>query len=165
MTDETKKRLEAILQKRSAMDTDCKASEAAARESAKKTQRVKENAPTIWAEGWEVFDEVRKEINQELAPGRLQIAMADAGLGKKPSDLAMFQIFLIANGREMDSYMVCTVGEDGGLTMRRKLISLADTKHIPTDRLNRECLQDILLRFVENAQGMRPMGEIIRDYR
>ena len=81
-----------------------------------------------------------------------------------------FLIFSIFTGwgttllERCESFMTCTVSDRGDLFLNRRLPSLHDGKGVRADALNDAMIEDILLRFVENAQGSRSVAEMTTDY-
>jgi hypothetical protein len=123
---------------------------------------IRERAPNRWQERWKTFQEQCLKINDGLKPMGLSLDLVTLS-GPAKGNLADFGIYLQVNGQRIQHHMRCTVSAMGELTFSRRLPSLMDTKHVAQDALDENKIADMLLRFVENARGLRSMEEMLGD--
>jgi hypothetical protein len=153
-------RIGEILQRKAAKD----ANQDAATRQAEELAKQKSAAPAQWATRWQTFQNTQRAINESLAQAKMALELDDRPQNKAPNELAMFQLFLVEEGQRCESFMTCTVSDRGDLFLNRRLPSLHDGKCVRADALNDAMIEDILLRFVENAQGCRSVAEMTTDY-
>jgi len=162
MTEETAARIQRIVEQQ-------RSKELARQEALRKTHveaaalaRRKADAPSKWDQAWQDLVSAVKKINEQLKPLSLQVLLSPCT--RADDNLAVFEIRLDERNERSNYSMLCTVSSIGTLYLTRHLPGLTDSKSIGSMALTKEAIDDLILRFIENALGNRSRIEMHDDY-
>jgi len=113
-------------------------------------------------QAWQDLVSAVKKINEQLKPLSLQVLLSPCT--RADDNLAVFEIRLDERNERSNYSMLCTVSSIGTLYLTRHLPGLTDSKSIGSTALTKEAIDDLILRFIENALGNRSRIEMHDDY-
>ena len=159
----SEERIRRIIEHKAADQAKRTAAKRSADEQEAALKKRRKETPARWAEHWQTFLNARNSLNEQLCDSGLRIEMRDNPRGRGPNEIAMFQVFLYDGDKKSQHFLTCTVNDVGDLFVSRHLPGLSDTKSMSHQTLGASTIESFLLRFVESAQGLRSMTQMMTD--